>query len=131
MKEVLDETYGIMVYQEQVMQICNRLGDIPLREAYTLIKAISKKKASTILKEKERFVAGSVAKGLKKQQAEDIFALIERFALCSKKPLDPIRIHRVSNRVYEGLLARGIYGGTFDVRNGRHGQGRRIYLRMY
>ena len=45
MKEVLEETYGIMVYQEQVMQICNRLGDIPLREAYTLIKAISKKKA--------------------------------------------------------------------------------------
>jgi DNA polymerase-3 subunit alpha len=80
MKEVLDETYGIMVYQEQVMQICNRLGDIPLREAYTLIKAISKKKASTIQKEKERFVAGSVAKGLKKQQAEDIFELIERFA---------------------------------------------------
>ncbi len=80
MKEVLDETYGIMVYQEQVMQICNRLGDIPLREAYTLIKAISKKKASTIQKEKERFVSGSVAKGLKNQQAEDIFELIERFA---------------------------------------------------
>jgi len=80
MKEVLDETYGIMVYQEQVMQICNRLGDIPLREAYTLIKAISKKKASTIQKEKERFVGGSVAKGLKAKQAEDIFELIERFA---------------------------------------------------
>jgi DNA polymerase III subunit alpha len=80
MKEVLDETYGIMVYQEQVMQICNLLGDIPLREAYTLIKAISKKQAKTITKEKERFIAGSVAKGLKKQQAEDIFELIERFA---------------------------------------------------
>jgi DNA polymerase-3 subunit alpha len=80
MNEVLEETYGIMVYQEQVMEICNRLGDIPLREAYTLIKAISKKKASTIQKEKERFVAGSVSKGLKKQQAEDIFELIERFA---------------------------------------------------
>jgi DNA polymerase III subunit alpha len=80
MKEVLEETYGIMVYQEQVMQICNRLGDIPLREAYTLIKAISKKKAETIQKEKERFVAGSVAKGLKNQQASDIFELIERFA---------------------------------------------------
>ena len=80
MKEVLDETYGIMVYQEQVMQICNRLGDIPLREAYTLIKAIGKKQAKTITKEKERFITGSVAKGLKKQQAEDIFELIERFA---------------------------------------------------
>jgi len=80
MNDVLDETYGIMVYQEQVMEICNRLGDIPLREAYTLIKAISKKQAKTITKEKERFIAGSVAKGIKEQQAEQIFELIERFA---------------------------------------------------
>jgi len=69
-----------MVYQEQVMRICNRLGDIPLREAYGLIKAISKKKIEIIGKEKERFLAGSVAKGLKKSEAEHIFELIERFA---------------------------------------------------
>ncbi len=80
MKEVLEETYGIMVYQEQVMRICNRLGDIPLREAYTLIKAISKKKARTIAKERERFVAGCVDKGLSEAQAGQIFELIERFA---------------------------------------------------
>jgi DNA polymerase-3 subunit alpha len=80
MKEILDETYGIMVYQEQVMRICNRLGDIPLREAYTLIKAISKKKARTIAKERERFIAGCVDKGLRKLQAQQIFELIERFA---------------------------------------------------
>ena len=78
--EILDETYGIMVYQEQVMQICNRLGDIPLREAYGLIKAISKKKAKVIEKEKERFIAGCVDKGLTSQQAQQIFELIERFA---------------------------------------------------
>ncbi len=80
MTEILDETYGIMVYQEQVMQICNRLGDIPLREAYTLIKAISKKKARTIAKERERFTAGCVAKGLKQHQAAQVFEIIERFA---------------------------------------------------
>jgi len=80
MTEVLEETYGVMIYQEQVMRICNRLGDIPLREAYTLIKAISKKKARTIAKERERFVAGCVDKGLTKQQAGRIFELIERFA---------------------------------------------------
>jgi DNA polymerase-3 subunit alpha len=80
MTEILDETYGIMVYQEQVMQICNRLGEIPLREAYTLIKAISKKKARTIAKERERFIAGCVDKGLKQHQAEQIFEIIERFA---------------------------------------------------
>jgi DNA polymerase-3 subunit alpha len=80
MNEVLDETYGIMVYQEQVMEICNRLGDIPLREAYTLIKAISKKQARTITKEKQRFIEGCTKKRLKAQQAEQIFELIERFA---------------------------------------------------
>ncbi|UCC21482.1 MAG: DNA polymerase III subunit alpha [Planctomycetota bacterium] len=80
MKEILDETYGIMVYQEQVMRICNRLGDIPLREAYGLIKAISKKKAKTITKERERFIAGCANKGLKEQQARQIFEFIERFA---------------------------------------------------
>ncbi len=80
MREILDETYGIMVYQEQVMRICNRLGDIPLREAYGLIKAISKKKARTIAKEKERFIAGCVDKGLTESQARQIFELIERFA---------------------------------------------------
>jgi len=80
MKEILDETYGIMVYQEQVMRICNRLGDIPLREAYGLIKAISKKKARTIAKERERFIAGCVDKGLTEAQARQIFEFIERFA---------------------------------------------------
>ncbi|MCU0915377.1 MAG: DNA polymerase III subunit alpha [Planctomycetes bacterium] len=74
---------GIVVkncYQEQVMQVCNRLGDIPLREAYALIKAISKKKASIIQKEKERFLGGCVSKGMDKAEAEQIFELIERFA---------------------------------------------------
>ena len=80
MKEILDETYGIMVYQEQVMRICNRLGDIPLREAYGLIKAISKKKARTIAKERERFIAGCTDKGLTQSQARQIFEFIERFA---------------------------------------------------
>ncbi len=80
MTEVLEETYGIMTYQEQVMRICNRLGDIPLREAYTLIKAISKKRARTIAKERERFTEGCLSKGLSRRQAEEIFELIERFA---------------------------------------------------
>ncbi|MBA7691614.1 DNA polymerase III subunit alpha [subsurface metagenome] len=80
MKEILDETYGIMVYQEQVMRICNRLGDIPLREAYGLIKAISKKKGRTIARERERFITGCIDKGLAESQARQIFEFIERFA---------------------------------------------------
>ncbi len=80
MTEVLQETFGIMIYQEQVMRICNRLGGIPLREAYTLIKAIGKKKLAVIAKAKEQFVEGCVKQGLKKDEANYIFDLIERFA---------------------------------------------------
>jgi DNA polymerase-3 subunit alpha len=80
MREVLEETFGIMVYQEQVMRICNRLGDIPLREAYTLIKAIGKKNLDVIAAEKKRFIEGCTRKGLTAIQGEEIFDLIERFA---------------------------------------------------
>jgi DNA polymerase III subunit alpha len=74
------ETYGIMVYQEQVMQIVHELGGIPLRAAYSLIKAISKKKEDTINAERQNFVKGSQTKGLSKRDAEGIFDLILKFA---------------------------------------------------
>ena len=80
MKDVLAETFGIMVYQEQVMRICNLLGDIPLRQAYTLIKAISKKQASVISKQKHKFIEGCGNKGLGEEKANEIFELIHRFA---------------------------------------------------
>lgn len=80
MREVLEETFGIMVYQEQVMRICNRLGGITLRDAYGLIKAIGKKKRKAIAKAKKDFVAGCVEKGLKEDEGEKIFKLIEKFA---------------------------------------------------
>ena len=80
LKDVLEETHGVMVYQEQVMRILERLGDIELSSAYTCIKAISKKKHETIAAFREQFVAGAQAKGLTKQQAGEVFGLIEKFA---------------------------------------------------
>ncbi|MBX3372800.1 MAG: DNA polymerase III subunit alpha [Phycisphaeraceae bacterium] len=74
------ETYGIMVYQEQVMQIAHQLGDIPLRAAYTLIKAISKKKESVIDAERPKFIEGAARRGLSRTAAEELFSLILRFA---------------------------------------------------
>ncbi|MFW6039258.1 MAG: DNA polymerase III subunit alpha, partial [bacterium] len=74
------ETYGIMIYQEQVMQVVHELGGIPLRAAYSLIKAISKKKQKEIDKERPKFVEGAQEKGLTKQQAEELFELILKFA---------------------------------------------------
>ncbi|MBL0927449.1 MAG: DNA polymerase III subunit alpha [Phycisphaerales bacterium] len=74
------ETYGVMVYQEQIMQIVHALGGVPLRAAYTLIKAISKKKVKVIDAERERFVAGAVSKGVAKARAEELFEMILKFA---------------------------------------------------
>ncbi|MGQ9564455.1 MAG: DNA polymerase III subunit alpha, partial [Thermogutta sp.] len=80
MKEILEETHGVMVYQEQVMQILNRLGGIELADAYTCIKAISKKKLDKIAKYREQFVKGACEKGLTQKESEELFNLIEKFA---------------------------------------------------
>ncbi len=74
------ETYGIMIYQEQVMQIVHGLGGIPLRAAYSLIKAISKKKEKVISAERPKFIEGAQERGLDKAKAEDLFELILKFA---------------------------------------------------
>ena len=79
MDAILAETYGIMVYQEQVMQIFNQLGGIELANAYKLIKAISKKTVDVIAKFKPAFIEGTMAKGVGKDQAEEIFDLILKF----------------------------------------------------
>jgi len=82
--EVVDrltaETYGVMVYQEQVMQVLHQLGGIPLRAAYSIIKAISKKKQETIQSARAAFVKGSGAQGLSESKAQELFDLILKFA---------------------------------------------------
>src|SRR5207245_9067793 len=80
MPEILRETYGVMVYQEQIMRILNRLGGIELSSAYACIKAISKKKKDTIDQRLADFVTGAQERGLTAKQAEEIFDLIVFFA---------------------------------------------------
>jgi DNA polymerase-3 subunit alpha len=79
MDRILEETYGIMVYQEQVMQIFNQLGGIELSAAYKLIKAISKKTTDVIAKFRPEFMKGAQANGVSKDQAEELFELILKF----------------------------------------------------
>ncbi len=74
------DTYGVMVYQEQVMQIVHELGGVPLRQAYTLIKAISKKKEKVIDQNRAAFIEGAEGHGLSKGAAEELFGLILKFA---------------------------------------------------
>ncbi len=79
MTEVLQETYGIMVYQEQVSRLVNRLGNVPLRRAFRLAKAISKKKESMIAAERGPFIEGAGANGVPKEVAEQIFEDVLKF----------------------------------------------------
>jgi DNA polymerase-3 subunit alpha len=79
MDQILAETYGIMVYQEQVMQIFNQLGGIELSSAYKLIKAISKKHTDVIAKFKPEFIKGTMDKGVSQDKAEEIFDFILKF----------------------------------------------------
>ncbi|UCE60763.1 MAG: DNA polymerase III subunit alpha, partial [Phycisphaerales bacterium] len=79
MTDVLEETYGIMVYQEQVSRMVNRLGGIELKAAFRLAKAISKKKTEMIEAMREPFLDGCVGNGLKRKVAEQIFEDILKF----------------------------------------------------
>ena len=80
LKEILEETHGVMVYQEQVMRILNRLGGIELASAYTCIKAISKKKEAIIQANREDFLRGAVEKGLSQAEADNFWNMIVKFA---------------------------------------------------
>jgi len=79
MDEVLAETYGIMVYQEQVSRLVNRLGGFELKRAFRLAKDISKKRTAMIEAERPRFIEGAVKQGLDQATAERIFDEIVRF----------------------------------------------------
>lgn len=79
LKPILEETYGIAVYQEQCMQIAAVLAGYTLAEADSLRKAIGKKKPDLMKKEKERFIKGCIKNGYSQRVASDAFTLIEKF----------------------------------------------------
>jgi len=79
MTEVLDETYGIMVYQEQVSRLVHRLGGLELKRAFRLAKAISKKKTRMIEAERNAFLEGCEQRGVPRTQGDEIFNNIVKF----------------------------------------------------
>jgi DNA polymerase-3 subunit alpha len=79
LKDVLTETYGVIVYQEQVMRIAQVLANYTLSEADVLRKVISKKQAEEMAQQKERFLEGISRNKLDKSKAAHVFDLIEKF----------------------------------------------------
>ncbi|HEY1660342.1 MAG TPA: DNA polymerase III subunit alpha [Candidatus Sulfotelmatobacter sp.] len=80
LKEILQETLGVIVYQEQVMQIANRLAGYSLGEADLLRRAMGKKKAEEMAQQRERFVEGATQRKFPPKKIEKIFDLMAQFA---------------------------------------------------
>ncbi len=80
LKDILDETYGIIVFQEQIMLIARKFAGYSLGQADILRRAISKKKVDLIKSEREKFIINSVKKGYPENKAIEIYDYIEKFA---------------------------------------------------
>jgi DNA polymerase-3 subunit alpha len=80
LEPLLKETFGVIVYQEQVMQIANRLAGYSLGEADLLRRAMGKKDPEAMAKQRERFVHGAIERGFPQKKVEKLFDLMEQFA---------------------------------------------------
>ncbi len=78
--DILNETYGVIVYQDQVLLIAQKFAGYTLGEADIMRKAMGKKIATIMAAEKERFIAGALARGYDEAEARQVFDLIEPFA---------------------------------------------------
>jgi DNA polymerase-3 subunit alpha len=80
LEPILQETYGVILYQEQVMQIANDLAGFTLGQADILRRAMGKKKKAVMEKQRERFISGAVQNGIPKKKARTIFDLMAFFS---------------------------------------------------
>ena len=80
LKDLLEETYGVMVYQEQVMQISNVIGGYSLGDADLLRRAMGKKNAKDMETQRERFLLGAANKGFNRKKSERVFDAMAKFA---------------------------------------------------
>ncbi|MGH9333331.1 MAG: DNA polymerase III subunit alpha, partial [Vicinamibacteria bacterium] len=80
LKPILEDTLGVIVYQEQVMQIASSLAGFTLGEADILRRAMGKKKAEVMQAQREKFIPGAIDTRIPEKKADKIFALMEHFA---------------------------------------------------
>lgn len=80
LQDILEETYGVIVYQEQVMQVAQRIAGYTLGQADMLRRAMGKKKVEVMVKEKSKFIEGAIKNGFKEEDADRIFEILIPFA---------------------------------------------------
>ena len=128
-EEVTKETLGVIVYQDQVLQIANRVSGYSLGEADFLRRAMGKKKPEEMEKQRERFVSGAVAQGRRRQEGAG--ALRDdrevRGLRLPEGALDRLRADHLPDRVPEGEPPARVPGGAPDDRVGQHRQARQVH----
>lgn len=105
LKPVLKNTYGIMIYQEQLMTAARTLANFTLSEADVLRKAVGKKIRTLLLQQKEKLISGSIANGISKETAEKFWDLVE--------PFDRYGFNRSHAACYATIAYRTAYLKTY------------------
>jgi DNA polymerase III alpha subunit len=132
LKELLEETYGVIVYQEQVMQISNRLAGYSLGEADVLRRAMGKKKARRDGQAARAFHPGRAGARIPAEEGRE--------DLRPDGAVRGIRVQQIAfgglclpglrDGVPEGALPGGLHGGAAHLGNGEHGQGGEVHQRV-
>jgi DNA polymerase-3 subunit alpha len=114
MEEILKNTYGILVYQEQIMQLAQKLGGYSLGEADLMRRAMGKKKREEMAVHEEKFISGCVKNKIAKKTVRGLrFQSVALGGLCTRG---------VSDGVSEGALPGALLRGGHDERDRRHGE---------
>jgi DNA polymerase-3 subunit alpha len=125
LEEILSETWGVILYQEQVMQIANRLAGFSLGDADLLRRAMGKKKPEEMAAQREKFLTGCAARKVPAKKAEKIFDLMAEFAGYGFN-----KSHSCAYALLaEDALPCGIRGRNAYVRNRQHGKSGEVHQR--
>ena len=131
LEPILKETYGVIVYQEQVMQVAQRIGGYSLGQADLLRRAMGKKKHDVMIKEKEKFIAGRrqerLQGGRRRSNLRDPDSL--RGLRLQQVACRGLQRRRLSHRLPQGQLSGRVHGRQPHQRDLEHRQAHRVHRR--
>ena len=129
LQEILAETWGVILYQEQVMQIANRLAGFSLGDADLLRRAMGKKKHEEMAAQREKFITGCLARKVPQKKAEKIFDLMAEFAGYgfNKSHSCAYALLAYQTAYLKTHYPGGIHGRDAHFRNREHGQSGEVH----
>jgi DNA polymerase-3 subunit alpha len=124
LKPILEPTYGVAAYQEQLMEISKLLGGFTPGQADTLRKAIGKKNAAMLATLKDKFMEGCAANDVSTELDGE-----SRRLLVQQEPFGLLLVFGLPDRLPQGPLPRGVHGGAHEQRHEHEGQGAAVRRR--